>query len=123
MTTRIMPRKPPSDGWALSLVWLAAAARLLPHFSNFTPVGAAGLFSGARLRGWRACVVPLAAMLLSDVALSLRYGWPVLGWMRLVVYLSLLAYVALGRALRDDHQRGWRLPAAAIAGGLQFFVV
>src|SRR5437764_54664 len=77
MTTRIMPRKPPSDGWALSLVWLAAAARLLPHFSNFTPVGAAGLFSGARLRGWRACVVPLAAMLLSDVALSLRYGWPV----------------------------------------------
>ena len=58
-------------------VLAAAACRLLPHPPNFAPVTAMALFAGATLADRRlALVVPLAAMLTSDLALGLlrAYG-------------------------------------------------
>src|SRR5258705_6339337 len=52
------------------LIVLAAASRLLPHPPNFAPVAAIGLFAGAlsgRRVGW---LVPLVALLLSDLVLG-----------------------------------------------------
>jgi hypothetical protein len=53
------------------LVTLDVIARLLPHEPNFTPIAASALFAGTvlRMRGL-ALVVPLAAMLLSDVMIG-----------------------------------------------------
>ena len=60
---------------ALSLVVLGTLSRLLPHPPNMTAVGAASLFSGARLRGWQALLVPLACMLVTDPILGFVYGF------------------------------------------------
>jgi hypothetical protein len=47
---------------ALTLAVLGAVARLLPHPPNFTPVGGASLFAGARLPGWLAYLLPILVM-------------------------------------------------------------
>lgn len=60
------------------LVLLAAAGRLVPHPPNFAPVAAVALFGGATLgRRWSAFLVPLSALLLSDLLLQLTClaGW------------------------------------------------
>ena len=83
------------------MVVLAAALRLFPHPPNFTPVAAIALFGGAHFdrRRW-AFGVPLLAMLLSDVALEIMFGWGVHSLLP-VVYLSFAAIVAVGVLLRD----------------------
>ena len=56
--------------WLLStLIVLPAAMRVFDHPWNFVPIGALALFAGAyfRDRTW-AFVVPLGAMLVSDLA-------------------------------------------------------
>jgi hypothetical protein len=94
----------------------AAVARLLPHPPNVTPIGAMALFAGACFADRRlAYLVPLAALLLSDVAIGFHQTMP---W----VYASTAITVWLGGSVR-------RLPtlpvigATSLLGTLQFFVV
>src|SRR5216683_3074099 len=54
---------------AVSLAVLAGLLRLFPHAWNFTPMGAIGIFAGARLRGWRAFAVPLGVRVVTDLVL------------------------------------------------------
>lgn len=58
------------------IVVLAALARLVPHPPNVTPIAAMALFGGAYLSNRQlAFVLPIAAMLLSDLVLGyLLYG-------------------------------------------------
>ena len=50
------------------LIGFDVAARVLLHAGNFSPVAATALFAGMMLqRRWLALLVPLAAMLLSDL--------------------------------------------------------
>ena len=107
---------------ALSLVCLGVAARLLPHWPNFTPVGASGLFAGARLRGWRAFIIPLLAMAVSDPLLAAIYGFRPFTRMTVFVYASFLINVLIGRALRAS-ERPQRIVPAALLGSVQFFVI
>ncbi len=52
---------------ALALVAFGVLSRYLPHPPNFVPIAAIGLFAGAYLpRRW-ALILPLAAMIISDV--------------------------------------------------------
>jgi hypothetical protein len=61
----------PRLGIILLLVLLPAATRLIDHPWNLAPIGALSLFAGAYIRDKRwALFVPLAAMLLSDIALG-----------------------------------------------------
>lgn len=99
-----------------AVILLAAASRLSPHPPNFTPIGAIALFGGAHFRErWLAFVVPLAAMVLSDV---------IIGWHRLVplVYGSFVLTVVIGMWLRE---RKTLLPitGAALASSVLFFVL
>jgi hypothetical protein len=117
----------------VGIVLVVALARLLPHPPNFTPVGAMALFGAAHLRSrWAAFLVPLAAMLVSDLALEtaahhgLLTGWMAQGrgfyegmW---VVYLAVALVAALGFFLRGRSS----VPAIAgcvLAGSLTFFLV
>lgn len=107
----------------LSMTLAAAMARLLPHWDNFTPIGALALFGGAYfLRRDAAFAVPLAAMLLSDVLLGItRYGWEV--WQsQLVVYACFAATVLIGMQLRN-RRTIVTVPVAAIASSVLFFIV
>ena len=60
----------------------AALARLVPHPPNVTPIAAMALFGGACFANRKmAYLLPLAAMLLSDLVLGLHALWPVeLAW-------------------------------------------
>ena len=54
---------------AIALMILGALIRVTQHW-NFAPVGALSLFSGARLRGWQAWLLPLALMAVTDPLLG-----------------------------------------------------
>jgi len=107
---------------ASSLVILGVVARLLPHPPNATPVGAAGLFSGARLRGWQAYLVPLVIMAITDPILGRIYGFHAWNWVTPFVYGSFLLNVWIGRSLRRS-QSPWRIGGATLLASLQFFLV
>ncbi len=80
------------------LILAAAVSRLVPHAPNFTAVGAIALFSGATIPSrWRAIVVPLVAMAITDLILGLlvydiarafRHALPIYGCMVLTVWLG-----------------------------------
>lgn len=107
---------------AFSLVILGTLSRLLPHPPNMTAVGAASLFSGARLRGWQAFLVPLACMLVTDPVLGLVYGFRPFSGVTPFIYAAFLINVGLGRWLMKTTQPA-RIGALAFLGSLQFFLL
>jgi hypothetical protein len=77
-----------------SLIVAAAFARLIPHWPNFTPVAALALFGGTYInRKHLAILVPLIAMILSDIVLGFH------NYM-FAVYASLLVTVGIGFIVR-----------------------
>lgn len=103
----------------------AAASRLIPHPPNFAPIGAMGLFGGACFASKRmAFLVPLAAMLLSDLAIGLLSGDLSLGLHRLipVVYGSFALIICLGFWLRQ-RRKAVPIAGAAVASSVLFFVL
>ena len=111
------------------LVVLAALWRLLPiGGTNFAPVGAMALFGGACFASRRAAfLVPIAALLLSDVALNAgRYGanpLASLSTMSLVTYLPMIAVVGLGLAMRKVKRSPLNVALFSLGGSVVFFVV
>jgi hypothetical protein len=101
--------------WTLVAMILAAAAtRLIPHPPNLTAVGAVALFGGAYFsRRWLAVLVPVAAMLLSDLAL--RSIEP-------MTYVCFLLTVALGMLLRERVSVG-SVTIGAVAASVMFFLL
>lgn len=106
-------------GLAAGLGIVAGLVRLIPHPWNFTPVGALGLFGGARLRLWQALTLPLAIMFVTDLLI-----WAIRGWMPFnpYVYGSFLISVLLGRLLTHCTAPG-RILACSVAASVQFFLV
>lgn len=99
-----------------AIILTAAAARLLPHPPNVTPITAMAIFGGACFVDRRmAILIPLAAMVLGDF---------VLGFHRLVflVYGCFVLDVALGFWVRR-HRTWLSVAGAAFAGSVIFFVV
>jgi hypothetical protein len=126
----------PGLTWALAAAFavLAVAWRLGPYLLdlgaeatwvwNFTPVGALGLFAGARLRSRWAMVLPLAAMLASDLLLIkplLDKGYSAFSWGTPVIYSCVLAYALIVR-LRRPAGPLW-VVGAGVLGAVQFFLV
>jgi hypothetical protein len=103
-------------GLILGLILLAVVGRLIPH-PDFTPIMAVALFAGATLPTRIANVVPLAALIASDLLLGYA-----LDWMALVVYGCLLASVGIGQWLAT-HRTWSRTGLAAVAGSVVFYLV
>jgi hypothetical protein len=101
------------------LAVLAGILRLLPHWPNFTPIGALGIFAGARLRSWHAFVLPLIVMAVTDLALFGLYRYPPFNPF---VYGSFLVSVLLGRLLART-ERPWWIAAVSLLASVQFFLV
>ena len=75
---------------ALGLVALLALSRLIPHPPNFTPILGMAVFSGAIFtKRFFAYLVPLLAMLLSDLYLGFHASMP-------IIYFSLAVCVLIG---------------------------
>ncbi len=98
------------------MILAAAAARLLPHPPNFTPIAAIALFGGAQFsnRGM-AFVVPFAAMFMADMLIGFHALMP-------FVYGSFALAVCLGIWLRQNRTVA-RTLLAALTGSMLFFVI
>ena len=98
------------------IILAATATRLIPHPPNFSPIAAIALFGGAKFADKRlAFLVPLGAMLLSDLVLGFHRLMP-------VVYGSFALTVCLGFWVRR-HPRAWSIGVAALAAAVLFFVI
>ncbi len=112
------------------LTLVIAATRFLPHPPNFACLGALGLFAGCYVVGRKAWLLPIAALLISDLVGHVL-AIPGMGFYNPIVMLATYAGVAvsvpLGRWTRGRLAAGrvrWtRLPVAALAASTLFFLV
>jgi hypothetical protein len=100
------------------LILLAAASRLLPHPSNFTPVGALGLFAGAYISLRRYWLVPIMALLVSDVFIG--FYNPVA---MVFVYMAFIGCALLGRIMLSSGRNVIRIGFSAFLSAVLFFVI
>jgi len=99
------------------LVIFSVFTRFLPHPPNFTPVGALGLYTGTyadRLLTW---LVPIIALIISDLVIGLYE--PVV---MLMVYLGFIACMALGRLLLRKRRGVMPVLSACFASAIIFFL-
>jgi hypothetical protein len=103
--------------WILTLMIFAAAfVRLLPHPPNFAPIAAMALFGGAYFtKKWAAFLVPLIAMLVTDLIL----GFHETMW---AVYLSFALIVGLGLTMLKEKKVG-NIFFASVISSVGFFVI
>jgi hypothetical protein len=110
----------------LGLIVGAAATRLLPHPENLTAVGAVALFGGVYFRRASiAVVVPILALLLSDVVLCITWmGSDFAHWqlMSPVHYVLFAVTALLGRTMRQQPSFG-RILGTTIAATALYYLV
>lgn len=100
----------------LTVIFVAAFMRLIPHWPNFTPIAGIALFGGTYIgRRHLAFIIPLVAMLLSDLFLGLHQTM-------LAVYLSFALIVGIGFLLRRQVSV-FTVLSASIVSSLLFFLV
>lgn len=97
------------------MILLAALSRLVPHPWNFSPLEAMALFAGAHIaRRWLSTLVPLAALLISDLFLGFYSGiW--------VTYLCFAAIALAGRGLRGGG--ALRIALFGLGSAVGFFLI
>jgi hypothetical protein len=110
---------------AYLLLLVAVLSRLLPHpgWVNFTAVGGALLYFGAR-RPWREMLVPLAALMATDYFLttySYHYNFVWQGYVG--TWAWYLMAMALGQILLRAKTTFVRMAAGALLGPTSFFLV
>ncbi len=98
------------------VVLVAAVLRIIPHPPNFTPIAAMALFGGAYFTNKKlAFLVPMAAMLLSDLFIGFHSGMP-------SIYISFVLIVLIGMRISNNIK-----PKSVIIGSLSasvlFFVI
>jgi hypothetical protein len=90
------------------MIVAAAAFRLVSYaypyvLSNFTPVGAIALFGGAYFTDkWKAYLVPLLTLFISDIALNSLYSGHLEIWNNssIMVYICFAAIVFMGTLIK-----------------------
>ncbi len=98
------------------MILLAAIIRLLPHYPNFTPIGAMALFGGAYFsKKYLAFLIPFAAMFLTDLIL----GFHATMW---AVYLSFGLMVIIGMLMINKVKIS-NVFLASITASVLFFVI
>lgn len=110
---------------AYLLILVAIVSRLLPHpgWLNFTAVGGALLFFGAR-RSWREMLGPLAVLMATDYVLTVytyHYDFRWEGY--IPTWIWYIAAMALGQILLHVRTSFIRFAAAVILGPTSFFLI
>jgi hypothetical protein len=92
------------------------------HVWNFAPLGAISLYAGSRFpRRW-AWVVPVAAMVISDVFLDQERYRPAFELTRWTVYATFALTTLLGALANWPRFGRWLLPILSVTGSTLFFV-
>jgi hypothetical protein len=96
-------------------ILVAAFSRLLPHPNNFVPVVAMALVGGMYFDKKFAFIIPLAAMVLSDLVIGFHATIP-------FVYGSMLVSTVIGVWLHSHKKTGFVI-GGTLLSSLIFFVV
>lgn len=91
--------------------------RLVPHMPNFAPIAALALFGGVYLNKKQALIIPLVAMLISDIFIGF-YSSRIM----LSVYGSFLIIGLLGIYLKK-HKSVVNIAVASLTASILFFVI
>src|SRR6516162_9656037 len=120
--------KPPTGSFwsdarplACALAIVAGFVRFIPYvFSlpifHFTPVGALGVFGGARLKWWQGLIIPTLVMAVTDLVL---WKWKGLSPCDPFVYGSFVVNVILGRMLLARSESPLRIGAVTLLASFQ----
>lgn len=100
---------------AVLLILFAAFSRVVPHPANFTPIAAIALFSGVYLSKKYFFIVPIAAMLLSDIIIGFHSE---MIW----VYGSFAVIAVLGLWLRSHKSVGYIIGTTLVSSVI-FFII
>lgn len=101
----------------LFFIIICVIARILPHPANFTPIAAIALFGGVYLTKKQAFIVPILAMILSDLIIGFD-SFP----MRISVYGSILIGVFLGLWIKKNKSIG-HVVGASLLSSVIFFLI
>jgi hypothetical protein len=110
---------------AYLLLIVAVLSRLMPHpdWLNFTAVGGALLYFGAR-RSWREMLAPLAALMATDYCLTVFTYHYTFRWQNYVITWGwYVAAMVLGQILLRSRTTFVRVASGALLGPTSFFVV
>lgn len=102
---------------AIVFVLIGVSLRLLPHPPNFAPIAAIALFGGVYLSKRVAFILPLAAMLISDIFIGF-YEIRLMAF----VYASFLICVILGLWLKK-HKKWPTVLGSSILGAVIFYLL
>ena len=106
----------PRNEVLIGMILATALSRLIPHPFNFAPIGALALFGGAQFADKRLTfLVPLAAMLLSDLCLGF---YSHMAW----VYGSFALITCMGLWLRA-HRSSRHIAGASLMASTLFFLI
>ena len=100
------------------LIIFAALSRLVPHPYNFTPIGALGLFAGTYLSMRRFWLVPIFALLVSDVIIGFYHPVTMAG-----VYISFILCAVIGRSILFQKRSLLRLAGTSLSASCLFFIL
>jgi hypothetical protein len=97
------------------IVLVAVLIRFLPHPANVAPIAAMALFGGAYLNKKYAVILPLIAMLISDLFLGFHNTMP-------FVYGSFLLTGMIGMVLKKHNNFKWIFGGTLLSSVL-FFII
>ena len=100
----------------ITLIVVGFTLRLLPHPANFAPIMALALFSGLYLPKRLNIIIPVVAMLISDIFLGF-YSLPIM----FSVYASFILATMLGAWLKKHKNLG-NVILTTFAGSTLFFL-
>lgn len=98
----------------LGIIAAAVLSRFIPHPPNVAPIAALALFSGAHLDKKTALIVPLSAMIISDIFLGFHATIP-------YVYTAFCLTVGIGFWLKKYN--GEKILAASLVSSVSFFII
>jgi len=120
-------RNPEKEVFMLAYLLLVVAilTRVVPHpdWLNFTAVGGALLYFGAR-RSWREILAPLAALMITDYCLTVfAYHYSFQWTAYVTTWAWYVAAMALGHILLHARTTFVRVAAGVVLGPTSFFLV
>lgn len=123
MNTEMNKQNSPLILSAVLLIIAAAFTKFFPHYPNFTAIGAIAVFGGSVIKDKKlAFLLPLGALLLSDICLQLFTSTPgFYGTSQYFVYAAFLIITALATFMQK--RSIVNIALAAIWSGVIFFII
>ena len=108
---------------ATTMILFAALSRLFPHYPNFTAIGGIAIFGGSVIKDKKlAFILPLTALILSDICLELFT--PIKGFYGLGQVFVYGAFMLITWLAGFMGQRSvGKIAFAAVLSGIIFFVI